>query len=296
MSKALDLIGQRFGKLTVIEKTEKRNSSGQIIWKCQCDCGNFYEIDGSNLKRGRTIHCNQCKKEDIKKYSPIKVGDYINNKKILKKLKNNTSNGSFNWLCQCDCGNIFISSTNEIHRNKKCQKCKKYGENLIGQKFGKLTVIKKEISLNGNQRWLCQCECGGLIVKTTGNLKNEGEIQGCGCLKSKGEEKIAKILIDNNINFIKQKTFEDCFINTGKAIFDFYINNSYIIEYDGIQHFKALGGWNNEKAVQDNKKRDEQKNKYCKEHNIPLIRIPYTKLKTLCLNDLLLETSQFILN
>ena len=41
--------------------------------------------------------------------------------------------------------------------------------------------------------------------------------------------------------------------------------------------------------------RDTYKNQWCKENNIPLIRIPYTHLNDLCLEDLLLETSKFII-
>lgn len=37
----------------------------------------------------------------------------------------------------------------------------------------------------------------------------------------------------------------------------------------------------------------ERGNNICKNNNIPLIRIPYTKLDTLCINDLLLETTEF---
>jgi len=37
------------------------------------------------------------------------------------------------------------------------------------------------------------------------------------------------------------------------------------------------------------------KNQWCKNNNIPLIRIPYTHLEDLRLEDLLLETSQFII-
>ena len=80
----------------------------------------------------------------------------------------------------------------------------------------------------------------------------------------------------------------------GNARFDFYVNNSYLIEYDGTTHYVPIGGWNNEKSVQNQQERDAIKNQWCKENNIPLIRIPYTHLKDLCIEDLLLETSQFI--
>ena len=48
---------------------------------------------------------------------------------------------------------------------------------------------------------------------------------------------IKELLEQNNISFIQEKRFADLrFENTGhQARFDFYVNNSYIIEYDGIQ-------------------------------------------------------------
>ena len=41
--------------------------------------------------------------------------------------------------------------------------------------------------------------------------------------------------------------------------------------------------------------RDLIKNQWCRENDIPLIRIPYTHLTQLCIEDLLLETSQFLI-
>ena len=294
MGKALDLTNQKFGKLTVIKQTNLRNSSGQIIWECKCDCGNTYNAVGADLKRGKTTHCG-CGKDVKIKYQKIKPGDYINNKQIIEDTGLRRPTGTIIWKCKCDCGNIYNATSSEIHRQQKCEKCKKTSENLIGRKFGKLTVISQEPSKNGHAMWKCKCECGGIIVKDTTSLKNGGEYQGCGCVKSIGEETIAKLLTDNNIDFVKQKTFEGCVINTGKAIFDFYVNNKYLIEYDGIQHFKALGGWSDENGLENNQIRDNIKNQYCKNNNIPLIRIPYTHLKDLCIEDLLLETSSFLI-
>ena len=41
------------------------------------------------------------------------------------------------------------------------------------------------------------------------------------------------------------------------------------------------------------KAHDTYKNRWCKDNNIPIIRIPYTHLDNLELSDLLLETSPF---
>lgn len=52
-----------------------------------------------------------------------------------------------------------------------------------------------------------------------------------------------------------------------------------IIEYDGIQHFKPVYAYhieNPEAYLELVKRHDEIKNKYCRDNNIKLIRIPYT--------------------
>lgn len=51
-----DLTGQRFGRLTVIAKTDKR-CDRHIIWECQCDCGNRHYVRSSSLLSGATQSC-----------------------------------------------------------------------------------------------------------------------------------------------------------------------------------------------------------------------------------------------
>ena len=52
--------------------------------------------------------------------------------------------------------------------------------NLIGHKYGKLTVIKKIANIGRRTAWLCQCDCGN-TVKATGNNLRCGHVQSCGC-------------------------------------------------------------------------------------------------------------------
>jgi hypothetical protein len=114
---------------------------------------------------------------------------------------------------------------------------------------------------------------------------------------SKGEQKIVELLTLNKIPFIREATFGTCLFNdTGyPARFDFYVNNNYLIEFDGEQHFNPYNGyWKMDKNwFEKMQEHDEYKNQWCKDNNIPLIRIPYTKLDTLCIEDLMLETTQF---
>lgn len=79
------------------------------------------------------------------------------------------------WECRCDCGTIVLryGRTLQDGYNSHCGCLKK--TNLVGQKFGKLTVIK-ETKKNKGQRqswWICKCECGEEIRKNTWDLRHE---------------------------------------------------------------------------------------------------------------------------
>lgn len=53
-------------------------------------------------------------------------------------------------------------------------------KNIVGQVFGRLTVIRREEKRNENWYWLCRCECGKYTVVQHGALKN-GNTKSCGC-------------------------------------------------------------------------------------------------------------------
>lgn len=208
------------------------------------------------------------------------------------------------WQCQCDCGTTCIVTRRDLQtgHTKSCgcfkkERVIKYNKNekisdLSGQTFGHLTAL---YPLNdrkyGKVIWMCSCDCGKKH-KVIGSLLKQGLIQSCGHEKSRGETVIKKILDQYQIPYEIEKTFETCRFPDTKALgyFDFYISDKYLIEFDGIQHFQETG-WN---QLQYTKEHDNYKNQWCKMNNIPLIRIPYTQLQNLCLKDLLLETSNFI--
>ena len=56
-------------------------------------------------------------------------------------------------------------------------------ENLIGSRFGSLTVIDTAPPSAGKRRWRCSCDCGGETTVFAVNLKN-GHTDSCGCKKS----------------------------------------------------------------------------------------------------------------
>lgn len=62
MSKPLELEGKRFGRLVVLERSGS-DKQRNIVWKCQCDCGNIHYVKGALLKRGAVTSCG-CKQKE----------------------------------------------------------------------------------------------------------------------------------------------------------------------------------------------------------------------------------------
>jgi hypothetical protein len=57
MGSFIDLTGKVFGRLTVVNKSEKRGTLNRIMWNCKCECGNYCVVNGSTLKVGDTKSC-----------------------------------------------------------------------------------------------------------------------------------------------------------------------------------------------------------------------------------------------
>lgn len=65
MPKEVNLIGQTFGRLTVIEKHPERSNNGSVLWKVKCECGESepFLIIGSTMKSGNTTSCGCARRE-----------------------------------------------------------------------------------------------------------------------------------------------------------------------------------------------------------------------------------------
>ena len=259
-----DITNQRFGQLLVLEKTNKRAKDGSIIWKCQCDCGNIIERNGVELRRTRSKvqSCAECSK----KKSQENLAEYA-----------------------------------KTHRSPTFK-------DETGNKYGHLTVLREDIEREkklsyDRAYWIVKCDCEKQTeFSVAGESLRLGTTTSCGCQsESIGEKAIRDLLTKNNIIFKEQFTFSDLIgKQNNKYRFDFGILNSnnnllYLIEFDGVQHFYSTSGWNTQERVDATKQRDEIKNLYCKENNIPLIRIPYTILPLLKINDLKLDTTEYLI-
>lgn len=226
--------------------------------------------------------------------------DIINQKfnrwTVISRAESN-KRGEAMWLCRCDCGKEKVvqgySLRNGLSKSCGClqkETVKKiHFEDLTGQTFGHLTALEycgKDNS--GASLWKCECSCPAktITIARTSDLKS-GKKVSCGCTRSIGEEKITQLLQEAGISFQKEKIFKECKYpdTNGYARFDFFVNNEYLIEYDGIQHFKPTFG---EENFSITKSHDNYKTQWCKDNNIPLIRINYKQLDKLTIKDLIL--------
>lgn len=102
MSGLINEIGNRYGKLIVLE--DAGNIKGVHKWKCKCDCGNFVVVAGVKLRSGHTKSCGCLKNEIGSTLSKNEIGNKYGNLTVINC--GGTDNGYMSWICKCDCGNI----------------------------------------------------------------------------------------------------------------------------------------------------------------------------------------------
>lgn len=301
-----DLTGQRFGNLVVLKKDNKYakehnlKCQGRAYWRCLLDDGRIITVSGTALR-----HYSDRKTWGESRLT-IAEKQLLNNEMIGRKFNHLTVTGlnyekTFNslnkknriyWDCICDCGNTKVVSGTSLRtgRTKTCG-CANVID-LIGRRFGKLVVINRTNKRrNRSAIWECECDCGNVVEVCSLDLLGDEKhcTRSCGCIDSRGEYKITQLLLKSGIAFESEKTFDTCHLpeSCRPLRFDFYINNAFLLEYDGEQHYKYGNGWNTKEIYDSLVARDHFKNMWCKENNIPLKRIPYTDLNDFTLDDIL---------
>ena len=66
MAKLIDLTGQRFGRLTVVERAEN-GSDKKPRWFCACDCGNRTAVSGADLRAHKVVSCGCYRNQQLAK-------------------------------------------------------------------------------------------------------------------------------------------------------------------------------------------------------------------------------------
>jgi hypothetical protein len=142
----------------------------------------------------------------MKKYKDL-CGQKFGRLLVLSREIERRSSRSIYWYCLCDCGNKKIiagSSLKAINGTKSCgclkvERQKKRAKNYAGHRFGRLTVLSRDLSKrkDHNPHWKCICDCGIETVTSIGSLK-KGETTSCGCFQLEiFTERFKKINIKN---------------------------------------------------------------------------------------------------
>lgn len=98
---------------------------------------------------------------------------------------------------------------------------------------------------------------------------------------SRGEIKICDILDNAGLHYVEEYSFSDLVSSSGRplrfdfAVFDDNGDIDFLIEYQGIQHYEPKSKFGGATGLYRQKYNDTQKRKYCQEHGITLVTIPY---------------------
>lgn len=84
MGVKLDLVGKRFGRLTVIEDDGTRTDKRMVMWHCVCDCGNHVHVPTSYLTTGDTRSCGCLFMDTCRQPNTIRHGDASPNGKYTR--------------------------------------------------------------------------------------------------------------------------------------------------------------------------------------------------------------------
>ena len=119
------------------------------------------------------------------------TGQKLNKLTAIKRAGKDKT-GRALWLCKCDCGNMITVKLTDLRtgRRKSCGCLQKERYNIIGRRFGELTVIGRESS-GSRAKFLCRCDCGREIVVRGDSLRSRKTIS-CGCDK-KSASKIKQL-------------------------------------------------------------------------------------------------------
>jgi very-short-patch-repair endonuclease len=253
----------------VFEQTPQNHLRNGGCYKC------------GNLKKSKTL--NLTTKDFIKKAKKVHGDKYdyslveYNKSKTKIKIKclehgifEQTPSSHLQGVGCPKCGWSRAAKVRALNKEDFIEKAKKTHDN----KYDYSLVEYK----NNSTKIKIICPDHGIFEQTPNGHTNISSKNGCPtCRASKGEKDIYRYLLNNNVEFEREKKFKDC-KHKQKLPFDFYIPKyNMCIEYDGEQHFKPIEFLGGEEGLKQRQQNDKIKTNFCRSNNIKLLRIPYWK-------------------
>lgn len=253
-------------------------SHGKVQMK-HIKCGNIFEKNVHDIIT-RKSGCPYCYGNKPKLYN---VEWVKTNTPFPYQYISGYINMSTKCTFYCNKCKTFFEQTPKRLINKKIYGCKCNNKKLSNEDFLELLgeeclneyeVLESYINMDTKIRFRHKkCNIEFYITPYQFVYKhNKKYCSKCYYKKSKGEIKIAEYLSNNKISFIKEYIFPEI----KNFRFDFYIPDlNIVIEYDGEQHFKPIDFFGGKKGLLELNFRDREKDKFCLNKGINLIRIPY---------------------
>lgn len=109
MPAAIDLTGQRYGRLVAVSLVE--NTSPRR-WLFSCDCGTVKALNPAMVRQGTTKSCGCLRKAATAKKRFInRIGERHGRVVVVECLADRSKHGHTQWKCLCDCGNYNVTTT-----------------------------------------------------------------------------------------------------------------------------------------------------------------------------------------
>lgn len=114
----LEMIGKKFGRLTVVEQDGERKAGRHPRWMCKCDCGNVVTKSAPALRQGREPSCG-CAARDFQRQKYDLTGKKFGLLLVVKAESASNSKRNIVWKCLCDCGNETQAVGSELRSGHK---------------------------------------------------------------------------------------------------------------------------------------------------------------------------------
>lgn len=102
MGKAIDLSGERFGRLVAVRDAGTRNSFR--LWECSCDCGSVCYKTSASLRHGKSMSCGCFRDEESSRRNSSDIAGQRFGRLLAVKRIGVSKHRHVVWKCQCDCG------------------------------------------------------------------------------------------------------------------------------------------------------------------------------------------------
>lgn len=234
-----ELIGARFGILTVMAEGDK--SHGYIRMLCRCDCGTERMVRRNMLVNGTSKSCG-CRRTAVTstaRRAPTRIdltAMAFGRLTVIGDSGNRSTQRRLLWSCRCSCGALVEASTTTLMRGitsscgclQRELASTRRASDLTGRRFGALLALRpsNEPDNAGYIRWNVRCDCGTKKTIRSNSL-TQGEIISCGCAVRTGLSRSPSVIGRSIVRAARRRALK---ISAGGAFTASDINRIHIAQ------------------------------------------------------------------